>query len=468
MNSNSPATASRSQQAAELRADCGDFVHLPGDSGYEEGRAAWNAAADQRPAAVAVPSTVDEISRLVRAAARHGLRIAPQNTGHAAATLVAKPLGDVVLVKTDRLASVHLDPAARMARVEGGAVWGDVVAEAAPHGLTALHGSSPGIGVVGYTLGGGLGWYGRKYGLAANSVIGVELVTADGEVVRADARTNPDLFWAIRGGGGGNFGIVTALEIQLFPIADAYGGMMLWDISRADEVVRVWAAWTADAPDEVTTALRVMRFPPLPDLPPFLSGRAVVIIDGAVLLDDAAALDLLEPLRHLGPEIDTFARIPSAAVTEIHMDPEEPTPTVGAGTALASFDAATVDAFLNSVGAGAETPIFLAEVRQAGGALARPAAEGGALSHVPGTHIAMFLAMAFSPEMADGGRRAAAAAVADLEPWSEGRNFLNLAERAVDPGTAFEPEAWERLQQIRAEVDAHGVFLANHSIPGKR
>lgn len=461
-------TRSREDQVAELRAGCGDYIHLPGEPAYDEGRVPWNVAALQRPAAVAVPSTVDEIARVVRTAARVGLRVAPQNTGHAASTLVAGRLDDVVLVRTNRLNGVHVDPATQVARVEGGAIWRDVIAAAAPHGLTALHGSSPGIGVVGYSLGGGLGWYARKHGLAANSVIGVELVTADGEVLRADARTNAELFWALRGGNGGNFGIVTALELRLFAIEDAYAGMMLWDVSRAEEVVRAWAAWTAEAPDEVTTALRVMRFPPLPELPDFLRGRSLVIIDGAALLDDDTAGALLAPLRALGPELDTFGRVPAAALTELHMDPADPTPTAGAGTTVTRLDDAAVDVFLAQVGDGVETPIFLAEIRQAGGALARSDGSGGVLSHVPASHILMFLAMAFTPGMADEGSRAAEAAVAALSPWSEGRNFLNFAERAVDPGTAFEANAWARLQEIRAQIDPAGVFVANHVVPGRR
>lgn len=458
----------REELAARLRAACGDFVHLPGEPAYDAGRVPWNLAALQRPAAVATPRTVDEIARVVRAAARAGLRVAPQNTGHAASTLAAGRLDDVVLVRTGGLGAVHVDPARKVARVESGAIWRDVIAAAAPHGLTALHGSSPGIGVIGFALGGGLGWYARKHGLAANSVQAVELVTADGEIVRADARVNTDLFWALRGGGGGNFGIVTALEIGLFEIADAYAGMMLWDLDRGEDVVRAWARWTADAPDEVTTSLRVMRFPPRPELPDSLRGRAVVIIDGAVLLGDEAAADLLAPLRALAPELDTFGRIPAAAVTEMHMDPADPTPTAGAGTTVVRLDEDAVQAFLGQVGAGVETPIFLAELRQVGGAVGRPDPNGGALSHVAASHVAMFLSMAFDPAMADAGSRAAEAAVEALAPYSRGGNFLNLAERVVDPATAFEAGAWARLRQIRSQVDPSGVFLASHSVPGKK
>jgi FAD/FMN-containing dehydrogenase len=452
-------------RAADLKSSCPDFVHVPGDAAYDTGRTAWNLAAPQRPAAVALPRTVDEITRLVRAASRAGLRVAAQNTGHAAATLVARGLDDVVLVRLNALDGVYVDAANQMARVEGGALWGAVVAAAAPHGLTALHGSAPHVGVTGYTLGGGLSFYGRKHGLAASSVVGVEIVTADGDVVRADARNHPDLFWAVRGGGG-NFGIVTALEFRLHPIADVYAGMLLWDLSEAEQVVRTWASWSATAAEEATTSLRVMRFPPIPELPDFLRGRSLVIVDGAVLLDDDAAAEQLAPLRALAPEMDTFGRMPAAGVTGIHMDPVDPTAAVGAGMMLARFDDDAVDAFLAAVGPGVDTPVFMAELRQLGGALGRTSESSGALSHLAGSHAAMFLAMAFTPEMAAAGSEACGAVVTALSAWSEGRSFPNFSERPIDPATAYEPGSWVRLRRIKGEVDPGGLFLANHEIRG--
>jgi FAD/FMN-containing dehydrogenase len=453
-------------RTAQLEAECPEFVHVPGDPAYDSGRAAWNLAAQQRPAAVALPRSVDDVSRLVRAANRAGLRVAAQNTGHAASTLVARGLGDIVLVRLGALDGVYVDAANRTARVEGGAVWRDVVAAAAPHGLTGLHGSSPHVGVTGYTLGGGLSFYARKHGLAANSVVGVEIVTADGDIVRADERTNPDLFWAVRGGGG-NFGIVTALEFRLHPIADAYAGMLLWEIGATPEVVPAWAEWCRTAPEEVTTSLRIMRFPPLPHLPEFLRGRSLVIIDGAALLDDDAASEALAPLRALAPEMDTFGRIPAAGVTEMHMDPVDPVPAAGAGAMLARLDDDAVEAFLAAVGPGVETPVFVAELRQLGGALAQPVEGGGALSHLAGSHAAMFIAMAPTPEMAVAGDEAVAGVVAALAAWSEGRNFPNFSDRPIDPASAYEPDAWARLRRVKAAVDPDGLFLANHEIRGE-
>ena len=449
--------------AEALRGLCGGAVHLPGDPGYDHARMPWNVAVDQRPAAVALPRTVDDVRDLVRAASAAGLRVAPQSTGHGAGPLAEGGLDDVVIVRTSGMAAVSVDPAARIGRAEGGALWQDVVDAVAPHGLAALHGSSPDVAVAGYSLGGGLGWYARKLGLATNSVTAVELVTADGALVRADAHQHQDLFWALRGGGG-SFGLVTAIEFRLHAIADVYAGMLLWDRERAPEVVRAWAGWSATAPDEVTTSMRVMSFPPIPELPEFLRGRQVVVIDGAVLTDDSTAQSLLAPLRALRPEIDTFGRVPSASLTRLHMDPEGPTPAVATGTLLAQLPEEAVAAFLAEVGPGSTTSLLSAELRQLGGALGRHHPGAGALPRLEGAYAGFFVAMAPTPQLAAQGRADADRLVAALAPWSSERAVLNFTEQRTDTSAAYGAEAWARLCAVRASVDPHELFVANHPV----
>ncbi|CAN7251517.1 FAD-binding oxidoreductase [Knoellia sp. LjRoot47] len=453
--------------AESLRDLCGGAVHLAGDPGYDTARMPWNVAVDQRPAAVAIPRHAQDVVDVVRAAAAAGLRVAAQATGHGAGPLADQPLHDVVLIRTSGMASVSVAPAARIARVEGGALWQDVVEAAAPHGLAAMHGSSPDVAVSGYTLGGGLSWYARKLGLATNQVTAVEIVTADGSLVRATEHAHRSLFWALRGGGG-NFGVVTAIEFRLHAIPDVYAGMLLWDRERAPEVVRAWAQWTRTAPDEVTTSLRVLSFPPLPELPPFLSGRQLVVIDGAVLADDASAETLLAPLRALGPEMDTFARVPSASLTRLHMDPEGPTPAVASTTVLAELPEEAIEAFLGQVGPGSTTSLLAAELRQLGGALARRDPAGGALSHLQGAYAGFFVAIAATPEMAAQGRADGQALVDALRPWANGRSVLNFSESETDASTAYDRGSWERLRTVRAAVDPDGLFAANHPVTQER
>src|SRR5215470_8560384 len=240
------------------------LIAMPGDPGWDDARRAWNLAVDQHPAAVAQPRSARDVADAVRFARRYGLRVAAQGTGHNAAPLGL--LADTVLVKTDHMRQVSIDPVARIARAGAGAVWLEVVEAAAGHGLAALAGSSPDVGVVGYTIGGGLSWLGRAYGLSANNVEAVELVTADGRLVRADAGAETDLFWALRGGGG-SFGVVTAIELRLFPIAEVYAGLLWWPAEAARPVLQAWRALTqSGVPDEFTTFFRFLRFPPLPGI----------------------------------------------------------------------------------------------------------------------------------------------------------------------------------------------------------
>ena len=452
----SPATA----PAETLRDLCGGAVHLPGDEGYDAARMPWNVAVDQRPAAVAYPATTSEVVEVVRAAAAAGLRVAPQGTGHNAGPL--GDLSDVVLLRTSAMTGVTVDPAAGRVRVQAGTLWLDVVEAVAEHGLTVLHGSSPDVGVVGYSLGGGMGWYARDLGLQANAITGAELVTADGRVVRVDADSEPELLLALRGGGG-NLGIVTELEFETFDFPTAYAGWLVWDAKDADRVLRAWAEWAVDAPDCVTTSFRLLRVPPLEEIPEFLRGRHIVVIDGAVRADDAAAAAVLAPLRAQQPEIDTFATVPTASLVRLHMDPEGPTPGVSRTAILGSLPAEGIDALL---AAAADTNLVIVELRQLGGALARPA--DGAISSLDGEFLLFACTMAPTPEMHAQGDLDAASVVAAMTPWANGRQYLNFVEEPHDASDGFWPDNWARLQAVRASVDPAGVLKANHQVPAVR
>src|SRR3954454_7846099 len=290
------ATPTAIRSAHALRGLLGGRVHLPGDAGYDAARLPWHVAIDQRPAAVAVPRSAAEVATVVRVAAEAGLRVAPQSTGHNAGPLAAQGLDDVVIVRTSEMSTAIADPDRGIVRVEGGAVWEPAVDAAAAHGQAVLHGSSPDVGIAGYSLGGGIGWYARTLGLATNSLTAVEIVIGDGSLVRASASENAELFWAVRGGGG-NFGVVTALEFRMYPIETAYAGFLMWDLADLEPVLREWAAWAPTAPDEVTTSFRAMRMPPMPELPEFIRGKELVVIDGAVLDPDERGEQLLAGLR---------------------------------------------------------------------------------------------------------------------------------------------------------------------------
>ncbi|GAA1199340.1 FAD-binding oxidoreductase [Pseudonocardia alaniniphila] len=444
----------------ELRAACAT-VHLPEDPGYEGARHPWQLTVQQWPAAVAQPRTADEVAAVVRAAARAGLRVAPQSTGHNAGPL--EGLEDAVLLRTSSLGEVTIDPERRRARVGGGVLWGDVVGKVAPAGLVALHGSSPDVGVAGFSLGGGIGWLARRFGMQCNNLLAAELVLPDGERARVDADSDPELFWALRGGGG-NFGVVTALEFALYPVTSVYGGALVWDWRDASRVFARWTQWTSEAPDEVSSSCRILQLPSIEAVPPPLRGRQVAMIDGAVLADDEAAEKILAPLRELGPEIDTFGRMPAADLVRLHGDPEGPTPAAASASMLGSLPAAGVDAFVEAAGAGSGSSLTVAELRQLGGACGRPHPDAGALPMLHGEFAMYACALAAEPEALRIGERDAERLEAAMSPWACG-HYLNFAERPVDAALGFGAEAYERLQQIRRRVDPDGRMLANHRVP---
>ena len=254
-------------------------VFTPADAEWDEARLAWNLAADQHPAAVVYAESAADVAAVVRFARENGLHVTTQGTGHFANTIAS--FDETILLKTSRLRDLEIDPEARIARAEAGVLWQEVSLAAAEHGLAGLAGSAGDVGVVGYTLGGGLGWLARRYGLAANSVVAVELVTADGRHVRTDRDNEPDLFWAVRGGGG-SFGIVTAIEFALYPVAEVYAGVLFFPFERSAEILNAWREWVEDTPREVTSAGRLMQFPPIPQLPEALRGQSFVIVEAAL------------------------------------------------------------------------------------------------------------------------------------------------------------------------------------------
>jgi hypothetical protein len=444
-----------------LREHMTGAVTVPGDSAWDVARQAWNLAVDQHPAAVAEPETVADVVVVVEYARAVGLRVAAQGTGHSAAPL--GPLQDTILVKTHRMRAVEIDPDRRRARAQAGAVWADVVVPASEHGLAALAGSSHDVGVVGYTLGGGLSWLGRKHGLAANSVAAIQVVTADGRVALVDADHEPDLFWALRGGGG-SFGIVTAIELELHPVDELYAGMLAFPWERAGEVLRAWREWTRTVPDEVSSVGRILQFPPLPDIPEQLRARSLAIVEVAYLGDEASGAELLAPLRALGPEIDTFGMVSPEGLLQLHMDPPHAVPGAGDGAQLDVLPAEAVDALVAVAGAGSGSPLLSVELRHLGGALARADAGHGALAALEGDFALFAVGVAPDANAAATVRAHIDVVKEALTEWNSGRRFLNFTERRIDTRDAFPAAAYRRLQAVKTLVDPDDLFQSNHPI----
>jgi FAD/FMN-containing dehydrogenase len=438
-------------------------VARPGDEAYDAATQVFNLAAPAEPVAAVTAQTIDEIRAAIRYAESERLAVRVLTTGHASAAV--RPIRNAVLIRTQLDGGVDVDAHRRVARIPAGARWGTVVEATAPHGLTAPHGSSSTVGVVGYLLRGGMSFYGRKVGLAVNSVRAVELVTADGELCRVDATSDPELFWALRGGGGG-FGIVTAVEIDLFPLARVITGAAYWPAVHAERLLSTWRRWTLDAPWEATTSVRVMNLPPLPEVPPALAAGPVLSVDGAVLstTDDVTAAErcaesLLGPLRSIAePVLDTWQLTTPAAVLQAHMDPADPVPFHGDHMLLEEIGDDGAAEFLRVTGEGSESPFVLAGLRQLGGAFSQPNPAGGALDHLDACYSYAGSGVPFHPVTAESLERHCAKVRDALRPWDTGRTAPSFVESFHQPQGHLTPEQVAAVDRVRARIDPQGRF----------
>lgn len=433
------------------------------DANWNLERGAFNLLVDQQPAGIAVPRNADEVSDVVRSAAADGKRLAAQCTGHNAIPLGA--LADTVLLRTAGLGGVQIDADAGTARVGAGALWGDLVSQASEQGLAALHGSAPNVGITGYTLGGGVSFYARKHGLACNRVTAIEVVTAGGEQLRVDAENEPDLFWALRGGGG-SFGAVTACEFDLLPLREIFAGALLFPADQASEVLQGWREWTAGVPEEMTSVGRLMNFPPVPEVPDPLRGKSFAVLEVIYCGDPAAGEKLVAPLRKLGSaDVDTVQTQAPGGIEDLHMDPPAPVPYTSETLLTQELPAEAIDLLVEAIGPDSGAQLASVELRHCGGALSRAPQEAGALATLPGSFLAFGVGFIPVPEAMAPNRAWLAAFKASLEPYDAGRYF-NFVEETFDITKIFPPEVLDRLREVKQRYDPENVFHSNHPVTG--
>ena len=449
-----------------MRAHLRGTLLRPGEEGYDEASAAWNLNARQRPAVVIMAEGAEDILAAVRFARDEGLGVGVMATGHGVGT----PVDGGLLVNTSRMRGVRVDPVARTAKVEAGALWKDVIPEAQAHGLAGLAGSAPHVGVVGYTMGGGFGWLGRKYGLNAASVTGADVVTADGELLRLKSDENEDLFWGLKGGGG-NFGIVTSLEFRLYPLATVYGGAVFYPVEKAPDVLGRYARWTAGLPDEMATAVAFLNVPPLPHLPKPLQGRSFVVVRGCYCGERPEdGEELFRSMREgLGePIMDTFGEMPAAAMDAISRDPVDPMGIIQHAGLLSDLSPDAIDGIIGIAGAGSGSPLMSVEIRQLGGALARTSGQPSPMGSGDARFSLNAIGATFNPEMVEGVKSHMARLVEATRPYQTGETILNYME--VGPiedriRAAYPPDDWERLVELKNRRDPRNLFRFNRNIP---
>jgi FAD/FMN-containing dehydrogenase len=429
----------------DLRRHVRGRVLFTGDEEFDHVRRPWNLAVEQPVLALVEAADAADVAALVAFAGSAGLAVATQAGGHGASGDVE----GVILLRTGRLADLDVRVADRTARVGAGVAWGAVLSAAGPHGLIGLAGSSPVVSVVGYTLGGGLSWFSRRHGFAANSVRALDVVGADGSAARVTGDTDADLFWALRGGGG-DFAVVTALEFDLHPAPHLYGGRMLWPADRARHVFDAFRAITADAPDELTLWVDLLQFP---ETPPFVAADATFL--GPV----ADARTLLAPLERIDGLIsDGRGPLPVADLGDITAEPTDPGPGVSRAELLRSLDDTIIDALL----AAPIEPLLSVHVRHLGGALARPF--DSAASHVDEPYALYTFGVPDSPAPAPAIRSRQTDLVSKLGAHVTGRKPQTLLAPGDDVTRAFPSPTLDRLRHIKGQRDPRNVLRSNHPV----
>jgi FAD/FMN-containing dehydrogenase len=446
-----------------LRQSTAGPVLLPTDPEFPAEIFAWNVRTTHRPAIVVGASCADDVAAAVRYAIRQGLTVAVQATGHGA----TDPVHGGVLITTHRMSDVTVDPLTATVRIGAGAKWARVITAAAPYGLAPLSGSTSDVGAVGYTLGGGMGPLGRRYGFAADHVRAVEIVTGDGRLRTVTADDDSGLFWAVLGGKG-NLGIVTALDMDLVPVARLYGGGIYFAGDDATSVLHTWRTWVDTVPEDMTSSVALMRLPDLEDVPAPLRGTLSVHLRIAYLGSAEHGDQLLAPLRAAGQVLlDGVREMPFTETDSIHQDPVEPLPAWHRGGLLSALPAEAIDAVLAAAGPGVDVPLIMAELRHMGGALSRPPARPNA---VPGRSAAfsVFALGPGVPALAQAVPAAAGRLLDALAPWHCPElliNFLGSDLTPDDVAAAYPAQVAARLQEYKARFDPHGLFRHGHALP---
>nr|WP_309504790.1 FAD-binding oxidoreductase [Streptomyces sp. KM273126] len=431
------------------------LVFRPGDDGYEGEVAGFQTGPAQRPAVVFAASSPADVAAAVAYAAAEGLPVGVQATGHG---LPGAAEGGV-LITTKRMDGVTIDPEARTARMQAGVRWGGVVEAAAPYGLAPLNGSAPGVGAVSYTLSGGLPLLAREFGYAADHVRALDVVTADGRLRHVTRESDPDLYWALLGGGH-NFGVVTEVETGLVPVARLYGGALDLDGRAVDPeaVLRAYERWTRTVPATLTSSFAAVAYPDVPALPPHLRGRYVISVRVVYTGAGTDGERLVAPLRALGPVLrDSLREMPYTESHTVHSDPDVPHTYYGDSAVLSGLDVAAAAEVLSRTGPGV-SPMCVVQINHLGGALAAEAPNS--VPHREGRFLVRLVAMA--------GREAARAvldpAFAVLSPWTIGR-ALNFAFGADDRTEGlYDTETRLRLAALKARYDPSGMFRRNYTI----
>jgi FAD/FMN-containing dehydrogenase len=447
----------------ELRETLRGEVVAPSDAGYAEAARIWNGAHDGRPALVVRCTGAADVIAAVGFARSSGLPLAVRGGGHSVAGF--STVHDGIVIDLSRMNDVRVDAAARRATVGGGAVWADVDHETQAHGLATTGGLVSSTGVAGFTLGGGIGWTMRKFGLGCDNLVAADVVTADGRLVRASESDNPDLLWGLRGGGG-NFGIVTQLELELHPLRPmVYAGPIFYPADAAGDLLRAFRDWADVAPDEITGLVDLTSAPPLPVIPAEWHGEKVAGFIAASTGPLEAGAALVDGLRAVAePVADLLGPMPYRAIQTL-VDPlwERGIRAYFKASNLSRLDDELVDR-LCRLHIEAPGPQCEIHVHQMGGAVGRVA--DGATSFAERSMPFVLNAVAGwrDPSLGDAHIDWARTVIAACAEASTGRAYVNFLGDADAARDAYGEETYERLVSLKSEYDPTNVFRLNQNI----
>lgn len=461
----SPVLGEATLQDLRLGMSPGGGILLRGEEGYDDARRLWNGMIDRYPALIVRCATAADVVAGVQFARSHDLVLAVRGGGHSVAGLSTCDGG--LMLDLSPMKGIAVDPQRRIARAEPGVLLGELDAATQAHGLAVPAGQISHTGIAGLTLGGGLGWLMRKHGLTIDNLLAIELVTADGHLLRASTTEHPDLFWGLRGGGG-NFGVVTAFEYELHPVGPiVLGGPVVYTIDKAEEVLRHWSAFMRAAPDELTSFAVLMTVPPQPPFPEALWGTQAVVVDTCWAGDIAAGERALAPLRTFdAPDLDLVGPLPF--VVRQRMLDDTATPGLHfyeKSHFLAEIDRA-VPGLLAHFGRvpSPRTHVILGAL---GGAVARPAPDATAFGHREAPYL-MWAIGAWEPGADADATLDWLRDVHELtRPFSTGGVYVNALGRegASRVREAYRPGSWERLVALKTAYDPTNLFRLNQNIP---
>jgi FAD/FMN-containing dehydrogenase len=461
-------TTLQTTRIEELKNGVKGEVLLPSDEGYDDARRIWNATIDKRPGVIVRCSTTSDVVRAVNFARQSGLVLAVRGGGH---NIAGNALcDDGIVIDLSRMKAAHVDPGARRVTIEGGALLADLDAATQAHGLATPVGINSTTGVAGLTLGGGFGWLSRKYGMTVDNLESAEVVTAAGEVVRASATDRPDLFWALRGGGG-NFGVVTRFEFRLHPVGpDVLSGLIVYPLAEAKSVLQQYRAFAAKAPDELTVWAVLRQAPPLPFLPNEVHGTGIVALAFLYAGDPKRGEPLVEPLRRFGALAGAHVGVQPYTAWQQTFDPLL---AAGARNYWKSHNFSTLedglfDVVIESVQKlpSPQCEIFFAAL---GGATMRPAPDSAAYPHRDARFVINVHGRWENPADDARGISWARNFFEASAPFASGGVYVNFmtADEADRVRAAYGPNH-ERLARVKRRYDPENLFRVNQNVKPSR